>query len=127
MLTVCTAWGGSEEKGEKETMAYVLAPQNVGPGSVITSSAGAKIAPGNTLPLTDIPLGTAIHNVELLPGRGGQLARAAGTSATLISRGTGPSLCPRSTPRNRPPQRRSKLSYQHRANVSSPAPFENVP
>jgi ribosomal protein L2 len=78
------------KEGEQDRMAYVLAPQNLGPGSTITSSATAKIAPGNTLPLTEIPLGTTIHNVELLPGRGGQLARAAGTSATLVSRGESP-------------------------------------
>jgi large subunit ribosomal protein L2 len=68
-------------------MAYILAPQDLKPGATITSSPSARISPGNTLPLGDIPLGTQIHNVELLPGRGGQMARAAGTSATLISRG----------------------------------------
>ena len=71
----------------KDKHAYILAPQNVKAGDSVVSGPTASIRPGNTLPLTSIPLGSTIHNVELLPGRGGQIARSAGTSATLISRG----------------------------------------
>ena len=67
--------------------SYMLAPQNMKPGDSVAYGHGAPIRTGNSLPLSSIPLGAAIHNVELLPGRGGQMARSAGTSCTLISRG----------------------------------------
>ena len=67
--------------------SYMLAPQNMKPGDAVAFGPGAPIRTGNSLPLSSIPLGAAIHNVELLPGRGGQMARSAGTSCTLISRG----------------------------------------
>jgi large subunit ribosomal protein L2 len=57
------------------------------PGDAVACGPTAAVKTGNTLPLSSIPLGTAIHNVELLPGKGGQMARSAGTSCTLISRG----------------------------------------
>ena len=55
-------------------------------GTVISAGAGAEIKPGNALPLSNIPLGTTIHNLEVLPGRGGQLVRSAGVAAQLIAK-----------------------------------------
>ncbi|CAL8468129.1 g7668 [Coccomyxa elongata] len=73
--------------GVKKGFSYVLAPQGVRPGDTITSGPTSAIHPGNTLPLSAMPIGQQIHNVELRPGKGGQMARSAGTSATLIARG----------------------------------------
>eukprot|EP00887_Chlorella_sp_A99_P003360 scaffold26.g3360.t1 len=67
--------------------SYVLAPQGLAPGDVVHSGTDVPIRPGNTLPLANIPVGMQIHNVELRPGAGGQLARAAGTSCTLVKKG----------------------------------------
>jgi large subunit ribosomal protein L2 len=72
--------------GEK---AYILAPQRLRVGMTVTSGADADITPGNCLPLSRIPIGTVIHNVELQPGRGGQLARSAGTGVQLMARDAG--------------------------------------
>ncbi|UCF38100.1 MAG: 50S ribosomal protein L2 [Acidobacteriota bacterium] len=69
--------------GEKR---YILAPEGVGPGSVVVSGPDADIVAGNNLPLVNIPVGTTIHNVELTQGKGGQLARGAGTSAQLVAK-----------------------------------------
>ena len=69
--------------GEKR---YILAPQNVGVGDSIMSGPEADIKPGNALPLTKIPLGTQIHNIELRLGKGGQIVRSAGTFAQLMAR-----------------------------------------
>ena len=69
--------------GEKR---YILAPLGVKVGDQIVSSQKAEIRPGNTLPLRNIPLGTTIHNIELYPGRGGQLVRSAGVSAQLMAK-----------------------------------------
>ena len=69
--------------GEKR---YILAPLGVKVGDVLMSGPGAEIRSGNALPLSDIPLGTMIHNIELYPGRGGQLVRSAGTSAQLLAK-----------------------------------------
>lgn len=68
--------------------SYVLAPQNVSPGDMLSSGSEAPIRAGNALPLRDIPIGMQIHNVEMQPGRGGQLGRSAGTSCTLVKKGT---------------------------------------
>ena len=65
---------------------YMLAPVGLGVGQTIVASAEADIQPGNALPLKAIPLGTTLHNVELRPGRGGQLVRSAGVGAQLIAR-----------------------------------------
>ncbi len=62
------------------------------PGDPIMSGTAAGIRTGNSLPLSAIPVGTALHNVEMHPGKGGQLARSAGTSARLVSKGV--LLCP---------------------------------
>ena len=65
---------------------YILAPLGVKVGDQLISSQKAEIRPGNTLPLRNIPLGTTIHNIELYPGRGGQLVRSAGVSAQLVAK-----------------------------------------
>jgi large subunit ribosomal protein L2 len=69
--------------GEKR---YIIAPNGIKVGQEIMSGKDAAPELGNTLYLSDIPLGTLIHNIELHPGKGGQLARSAGTYATLLSR-----------------------------------------
>ena len=71
------------EDGEK---AYILAPVGLKVGDKVESGAEADIQPGNALPLSNIPTGTFIHNVELYPGRGGQLARSAGNAAQLMAK-----------------------------------------
>ncbi len=71
------------EDGEK---AYILAPVGLKVGDKVEAGANADIKPGNALPLANIPTGTFIHNVELYPGRGGQLARAAGNAAQLMAK-----------------------------------------
>jgi len=65
---------------------YILAPLGLKVGDVLASGPGVEIRPGNALPLVNIPLGTVVHNVELQPGRGGQLARSAGTYAQLMAK-----------------------------------------
>ena len=72
-----------DEAGKK---SYILAPVGVTDGQVLYSGADADIVPGNTLPLANIPVGTFIHNIELSPGKGGQLVRAAGAQAQLMGR-----------------------------------------
>ena len=71
------------EDGEKR---YILAPVGLKVGDVVSAGADADIKAGNALPLTNIPTGTFVHNVELYPGRGGQLARAAGNAAQLMAK-----------------------------------------
>jgi large subunit ribosomal protein L2 len=65
---------------------YILAPKGVEAGTPIVSGEDAQIKPGNCLPLKSIPVGTVIHNVEMKPGKGGQLARSAGAYAQLAAR-----------------------------------------
>jgi large subunit ribosomal protein L2 len=69
--------------GEKR---YILAPKGIKVGMEIMSGPDADIKVGNTLPIANIPVGTVIHNIELKPGRGGQLARSAGASAQLLGK-----------------------------------------
>jgi len=69
--------------GEKR---YILAPVNLNVGDFVESSSDADIKPGNTLPLSNIPLGTQIHNIELRFGKGGQIVRSAGTYAQLMAK-----------------------------------------
>ena len=69
--------------GEKR---YILAPDNLVVGAEIASGPEAPPTVGNCLPLKNIPLGTAVHNVEMLPGRGGRMCRSAGSGATLVAR-----------------------------------------
>ena len=72
--------------GEK---SYILAPQRLNVGDTVVSGEKADIKPGNALPMQNIPVGTIIHNVELKPGAGGQLARSAGTYVQLIGKDQG--------------------------------------
>jgi large subunit ribosomal protein L2 len=65
---------------------YILHPEGLKVGDTITSGKDSEIKVGNTLPLQNIPLGSVIHNVELVPGRGGQMVRSAGTSAQLVAK-----------------------------------------
>ncbi|WP_139995835.1 50S ribosomal protein L2 [Kurthia sp. Dielmo] len=69
--------------GEKR---YILAPKGLVVGMTIVSGEDADIKVGNTLPLANIPMGTTIHNIELKPGKGGQLVRSAGTSAQVLGK-----------------------------------------
>ena len=75
--------------GEK---AYIIAPQGIKVGDKIVSGPEADIKPGNALPLKNIPTGTFVHNVELYPGRGAQLARSAGIMAQLMAKENGMAL-----------------------------------
>lgn len=77
------------EDGEKR---YIVAPQNLKVGDKVIAGETADIKPGNALPLTKIPVGTFIYNVELNPGSGGQLARSAGNSAQLMAKENGYAL-----------------------------------
>jgi len=69
--------------GEKR---YIIAPNGLQVGDTVISGPDADIKPGNALPLANIPVGTIIHNIELYPGKGGQLVRAAGTGAQLMAK-----------------------------------------
>src|SRR5438067_13355112 len=66
--------------------AYILAPARLRVGSTVESGPRADIKPGNALPLENIPTGTLVHNVELKPGKGGQLARSAGSGIQLVAK-----------------------------------------
>ena len=68
---------------------YIIAPNGIKVGDTILSGTGADIKPGNTMELKDIPLGTIIHNVEIHPGKGGQLVRSAGAGAQLMAKDGG--------------------------------------
>ena len=72
--------------GEKR---YILAPIDLKVGDTVVSGPEADIKPGNALPIRNIPLGTLIHNIEIVPGRGGQLVRSAGMSAQLMAKENG--------------------------------------
>ncbi len=71
---------------EDGTKAYIIAPLGLTDGDVVVSGVGADIKPGNALFIRDIPVGTLIHNIELYPGKGGQLVRSAGNSAQLMAK-----------------------------------------
>ena len=71
------------EDGEK---AYILAPQGITDGSKVVSGESVDIKPGNCMPISSIPVGTLIHNIELNPGQGGKLVKAAGQSAQLMAK-----------------------------------------
>ena len=74
------------EEGKK---SYIIAPVGLTDGDIVCSGADADIKPGNTLPISAIPVGTVIHNIELYPGKGGQLARSAGAQAQLMAKENG--------------------------------------
>lgn len=69
--------------GEKR---YILAPLGLTVGQTVQSGPNSEIKVGNAMPMTDMPIGTVIHNIEMQPGRGGQMARSAGNSARLVAR-----------------------------------------
>ena len=71
------------EDGE---LRYILHPKGLGVGDTVISGKGSDIRTGNALPLREIPLGTSVHNVELVPGRGGQMARSAGVSLEVVAK-----------------------------------------
>jgi len=77
------------EDGE---LAYILAPQRLRLGDKVVADARADIKPGNAMPMKNMPVGTIIHNVEMKPGKGGQIARAAGNYAQLIGKDAGYAL-----------------------------------
>jgi large subunit ribosomal protein L2 len=77
------------EDGDKN---YIIAPEGLKVGDTVVSGASADIKPGNALPLENIPTGTFVHNVELYPGKGAQLARAAGIMAQLMAKENGMAL-----------------------------------
>ncbi|WP_237154911.1 50S ribosomal protein L2 [Oryzibacter oryziterrae] len=70
-------------------LSYILAPQRLAAGDVVVASAQADVKPGNAMPLSAIPVGTLVHNVELKPGKGGQIARSAGSYAQIVGRDQG--------------------------------------
>ncbi len=71
------------QDGEKR---YILAPNGLSVGDTVVSGEGADIRPGNALPIRNIPLGTMVHNLELHPGRGGQIVRSAGNAAQVLAK-----------------------------------------
>jgi len=77
------------EGGEQ---SYILAPQRLAVGDTVISGQRADIKPGNAMPLSSIPVGTIVHNVEMKPGKGGQIARSAGTYVQLVGRDAGYAL-----------------------------------
>lgn len=77
------------EDGEQ---AYILAPQRLGAGDQVIAGEKVDVKPGNAMPLKSVPVGTIVHNVELKPEKGGQIARAAGTYVQLVGRDQGYAL-----------------------------------
>jgi large subunit ribosomal protein L2 len=73
-------------------LAYILAPQRLRAGNSVVSGERVDVKPGNAMPMRSMPLGTIIHNVEMKPGKGGQIARSAGTYAQLVGRDQGYAL-----------------------------------
>ena len=74
---------------EDGTKSYIVAPVGLTDGDVVYAAADADIKPGNTLPVANIPVGTFIYNIELYPGKGGQLVRSAGCAAQLMAKEDG--------------------------------------
>lgn len=74
------------EDGE---LSYILAPQRLSVGDMVVSGASVDVKPGNAMPLGSIPVGTIVHNVEMKPGKGGQIARSAGSYVQLVGRDSG--------------------------------------
>ena len=76
-------------KYEDGELAYILAPQRLKAGDKVVAGERTDVKPGNAMPLKNVPIGTIVHNVELKPGKGGQIARAAGTYVQLVGRDQG--------------------------------------
>src|ERR687890_2332946 len=70
-------------------LAYILAPQRLGPGDTVVAGRKVDVKPGNAMELGQMPVGTIVHNVEMKPGKGGQIARAAGTYVQVVGRDRG--------------------------------------
>lgn len=70
-------------------LSYIIAPQRLSPGDKVIAGQSADVKPGNAMPLQSMPVGTIVHNVELKPGKGGQIARSAGSYAQLVGRDQG--------------------------------------
>jgi large subunit ribosomal protein L2 len=70
-------------------LSYILAPQRLAPGDTVVAAKKADVKPGNAMEIGQVPVGTIVHNVELKPGKGGQLARAAGTFIQVVGRDRG--------------------------------------
>jgi large subunit ribosomal protein L2 len=73
-------------------LAYILAPQRLKAGDTVVSGEKVDVKPGNAMPLKNMPVGTIVHNVEMKPGKGGQIARSAGTYVQLVGRDSGYAL-----------------------------------
>jgi large subunit ribosomal protein L2 len=76
-------------KYEDGEVSYIIAPQRLAVGDTVISGQKVDVKPGNAMPLASMPIGTIVHNVELKPGRGGQMARSAGTFVQLVGRDAG--------------------------------------
>lgn len=76
-------------KYEDGELSYILAPQRLAAGDQVIAAESADVKPGNAMPLSAMPVGTIVHNVELKPGKGGQVARSAGAYAQLVGRDQG--------------------------------------
>jgi large subunit ribosomal protein L2 len=76
-------------KYEDGELSYILAPQRLQAGDTVIADTKADVKPGNAMPLANMPIGTIIHNVEMKQGKGGQIARAAGTYVQLVGRDSG--------------------------------------
>ena len=76
-------------KYEDGELAYILAPQRLSVGDTVIAGSAVDIRPGNAMPLKNIPVGTIVHNVELKPGKGGQMARSAGAYVSLVGKDQG--------------------------------------
>ncbi|MEM8788569.1 MAG: 50S ribosomal protein L2 [Pseudomonadota bacterium] len=76
-------------KYEDGEQAYILAPQRLAEGDTVVASARADVKPGNAMPFSGMPIGTIVHNIEMKPGKGGQIARSAGTYAQFVGRDGG--------------------------------------
>jgi large subunit ribosomal protein L2 len=79
-------------KYEDGELAYILAPQRLKAGDKVVSGEKVDVKPGNAMPMRSMPVGTIVHNVEMKPGKGGQLARSAGTYCQLVGRDQGYAL-----------------------------------
>jgi large subunit ribosomal protein L2 len=79
-------------KYEDGEQSYILAPQRLKAGDKVVAGEKVDVKPGNTMPMKNMPVGTIIHNIEMKPGKGGQIARAAGTYAQLVGRDAGYAL-----------------------------------
>jgi large subunit ribosomal protein L2 len=77
---------------EDDTLSYILAPQRLKAGDTVVAGERVDVQPGNAMPMQNIPVGTILHNVEMKPGKGGQIARAGGASVQLVGKDAGYAL-----------------------------------